>query len=420
MAQTTGGERWIRIDTTEETNEGVANSSPTWRGVRAVGGAIGLAPGKQTIDIEEEANVTTQPAPLLSHFAPGGTVGVIPSCHDTTTTFGSGTDGFFRWLLDWFFTRTSGILASHSIEVANPSILTEQYLGCKPAELSIGWSENGGKLDVGVTINAQNVGRRATALTTAVAASVTFPSSRDWIVSQIGLQIGADLTVTSSNRTVTALQLSLSNNLTPGAPTYFYPSNGDPQETRRNGLSELREGELSLSGSISFLLEDDTWFDRYMEDDSTDKRGALRLLAFHPDSTRTTMVGAETTDGVDNEILVASGTGFAAGDVVYLEDASAADPTTWDKEVLELSSVVTNTLTVITNGSDDNGESNGRSQAFAAGSFVYSKGLQIRVPQFQITDIQRTGGARDKVGVTVSFIGEIASGETQVLGYLLK
>ena len=419
MAQTTGGERWCRIDTTAETVDGVVNGSPTWRGFRARGGGIGLSPSKQTIDIEEEANVTTQPAPILSHFAPTGAIGVIPSPHGTIE-YGAGTDGFFRWLLDWFFTRTSGKLATHTIEVTNPSILTEQYPGCKPGELSIGWSQGGGILEVSFTPQAMSAGRTATALTTTTASSITMPSSRDWIVSQVSAMIGANTSVTSTNRTITALQLNLTNTLTEGNPTYFYPTVGDPQETLRRGLAEWREGEVKLTGSMTILLENDDWFDRFLEDDSTDNRGGLRILAFHPDSTRTTMAGAETTDGVDDVIAVASATGFAAGDVVYLEDPSAADPTTWDKEALEIASILVNDITLITDGTDDNAESNGRSFAYASGSYVYSKGLQLRIPQFQITDHARVGGARDKVAVTINFVGELATGETQVMEHLVK
>ena len=107
--------------------------------------------------------------------------------------------------------------------------------------------------------------------------------------------------------------------------------------------------------------------------------------------------------------------------MVYFEDTSAADPGSWDREVLEISAAAASSLTVITDGTDDNGESNSRSQVFALGSYALSKGMQLRMPRAKIDNVTPTGGETDRVGRTIAFTAEIdtANSETQVLEHLV-
>lgn len=427
MAKIIGSERWIRFDTTAETVPGVVNAAPTYKAFRMVGGGgSGVTAGKVVVPTTESANVLTQPAPELSHFESGFDVPFIPSPQDATVTFGAGSDGILRFLLDLFFTRTSGLLASHTFELVDaPSgpgtpagILTQQFPGCKINTLT--FSTAGGFLTTSIGMMSTTYGRRETPITNV---GLVFPTSRNWLMRNIGSMIDGDLTSVVTDDSFRDMTITLSNNLTRGTPRTWRPKdsgNGDAHETDRHGTADLIEGPRTAEGSFTFDLEDAVMFDRFLEDDATDKRVAVRVLGAHPDSARTTLTGSETSDGVDDIFGVASETGFAAGDVAILEDSAADDPETWVREVLEVSATGVGSLTFTTDGTDDNGESNGRSQTFAGTTtHVFSKALQFRIPQAQILDFQPVGSEADRVGRTVTWQGEVASGETQVFGYLL-
>lgn len=432
MATLIGSERFARFDTVAEATPGAANASPTFKPFRmAGGGGSGWNFGKQTIATEEEANVTAQPAPTLDTFNPTISTAVIPSPWDSGMDYGTDNDGFLRWLLEWFFTRTSGLLDSHTFELchttsAGTGIQTQQFLGCKPATLTL--TTSGGLMACTLGMQALNAGRRATAIT----ATGTFPSERNWKVRNIGFMIGDDLTPVGTNSSVRDVTIEISNNLAPGPPQIWRPKdsgNGDANETNRYGIAYLAEGQLTVTGSLTIDLEDSNMLDRTLEDLSSTRMG-LRLLAFHSGSAHSTTTGAETSGPTDPEVWdvqAGDGSNFVAGDVLYLEDSDNADPESWIREVLELNSVATDALSIETGGGDDNSESDGRSQSFGAGSHVFSKGLQIRIPQAQITGITPTAGAGDRVGQTVSFQAEIptssapqAGGVDAPMGFLVR
>lgn len=433
MAETTGGERWARIDTTAESTAGIQNASPTWAGFRTTGAGFGMQLAKQTIDVTEQANTTTQPAAILSHHAPGGTVDVIPSPWDSGITFGgSPTMGFLKFLFDWALTRTSGVLGSHTIHETQNGILTRQFMGCKINQLTISFSASGGQgAVVGVSLDlvGQFGGRAATALATG--AAPTFPSSRHWIVSQASVEMGTQLTneydvFTAGENSLEALSITISNNITAGAVGYTYPATAvGAQETRRLGIRDLREGELKVTGNYTIKSENDDWFDRMMESDSTDLTGFLRLLAFHPDSslftlTTTALDTDHTGDTATATTTADPSTAVTAGDCVYLEDSTGADSEAWEREVLECVSTTSSTVVLDTDASTDD-ESLGRDNVYdATGSGrLYSKGLQMRVPQFKVQGIEFPGGASDKVLATVNFEAE-ADSAGDVFGALVR
>ncbi len=436
MAETTGGERWARVDYTAEAVPGVQNAVPTWSPFRVAGGGFGVKLAKAVLDVTEQANTVTQPADVLSHHAPGGTMDVIPSPFDTGVHFGgSPTRGFLRFLLDWALTRTSGVLDTHTIHETQNNLLTRQFMGCKINQMTLSFQSTGGAggfLTVSTDIVGMFGGRAATALLTG--AMGTLPSSRHWIVSQVSVELGKQLVAefsgfTASNNSLSAFSITLNNNITPGAVGYQYPATAVlAQEDRRNGIRELLEGELEVTGSFTIKSEDDSWFDRMMESDSTDLTGFLRVLAFHPDSALAVISGTgftadHTADTSDCEVAADPTSDFFVGDVPYIEDASAADPETWEREVLHVTgtnAAAPAEITFDTDASTDS-ESLGRDTVFDAtgDSRVYSKGLQLRVPQFKVQDIEFPGDASSKVEQTVTFQAE-ADSAGDVFGALVR
>ena len=61
MAVTTGGERWAEIDTKAETDSGERNSTPNAVPFRVVDNGADANMNKVTLDVVEQANVTSQP-----------------------------------------------------------------------------------------------------------------------------------------------------------------------------------------------------------------------------------------------------------------------------------------------------------------------------------------------------------------------
>lgn len=417
MAQILGGQRWLQIDTTAEAVPGVKNSTQTLKPFRCVGGGIGLNPQVQFIEAEEHAGSSTQPAPVLSHTAPAGTVQVIPSPYDSGVDYdpGAGTISIFRQLLNTATTRTSGVLASHSIYDALPGLITTEYLGCKVNGFSIGFSGNP-QLDFSVDVLGLNAGR----LSTGLSAVGTLPSSRHWKVAQISMQVGADLTVVASTRTITAFGASWSNGITPSGLQTYYP--GSRNDTSANGIQVLFEGEESCEGTLELLLEDAAWYDRFIGGTAA----AFRLMAFHPDSVALTSSSSFTSTSNPTVAIAEDYTTgqIEVGDYALLQDTSAADPTSWKTEVLRVKAVTpagaggTNSVQFETDGGTD-AESAGRSQSFAAGTRIFSKGMQIRIPKAKVTAWSSPTPVREKAKQTLSWRGELDS-SSNLLKFMVR
>lgn len=426
MAEIVGGEQWQRIDSTAESVPGVVNASPTWKDFRVVGGGFGLRNTKQTIDTTEEACNVSQPAASLSHHVPRGTVQVIPSPHDSGMNFGgSPTKSLLRFLLDWAITRTSGVLSSHSIQRTQNDIVTQEFSGLKVNTLEVGFDAGGGGgafLQVSADLLGRFGGRLATALGSGDCG--TLPSSRHWIVAQCSAQIGDDLTVDTTDRTLRSLRISISNNLKEGAPTYQY-AGASAQESIRRGLQEVTEGDLKITGSFEITLTDDAWFDRYMESDSADLVGAIRLLCFHPDSTVFTISGAgfDSNPASDATCTVSTdpSSDVTAGTVAYFEDADDSDPVNHFKEVLQCQApVTTSAFTVDLN--ETNSGSLGRDHTYTTTgtSRVYTKGFTLMLGEVKITDWEPVGNVDEKVRQRVTFEAQTPSGWTYPIKWLVR
>lgn len=416
MATIIGGERSMRVDTTPETIVGVPNGSPTYKPFRARGGGIGMKESLATFQTEEHANSQSQPAPTSSNFEPSGSVGIIPSPYDAGTNFGGVS--FFRFCLASTITRISGQLVSYSFQDISPGILTRDILGVKFDGMSLSMPDSGKFLAASVNLRGLHAGRLATPI--ASGAVGTFPSSRDWKVANMSALIGADLTVNTSDRTMRNLQINLANNCKSGAPVYYYPG-ALRAETRRYGVATVDEGQLTVTGSFEVDLADASWFDRFAQGTT----GAIRVLGWHPDSLAFTTGAfsstANPTVTITEDFTVGQ---IAAGNYVYLEDASASDPTTWKREVLKVKTETAtggagvNTVQFETDGATDT-ESTGRSQSFTSGTRLLTLGLQLRIPQFTVTDFELIGGVGDRVRGRVSFIAGI-SGSNPILGYMVR
>jgi len=422
---TLGSERWIRIDTTPESTEGEVNSSPTWGHPRVLANGIDLQPGKQTVALEQAANLTTQDAPILDGFTPALTLNVVPSPYDSSAEFGTDTS-FFRFLMDWMFVRSGGSLNTHTVEVVHNGVITQQLVGCKPQSLTI--SYDGSRLGVSVELWGLHYGRLGTALVTGGAG--TFPSKKDWLVRNTVAQIGGDFDsgdTTASDTTVSAFSSTFSNNMTRGPLTRWYPSNGDPQETLRVGPSELQEGELNCTGNCTFRQTNDDEHDHMLESGST-TRGSIRILGFHPDSvSKSANEGSDftTSSGADITVDVETGGGssFTADkDFVYLEDHVTNNaPGSFVSEVLGVKTILTNTLTLETTGDNVNGlPSTGRGQSFdATDTVLFVDGFELHLPKLAL-EITDSADAGTQVETQMNFVGELASGDSQPLRYKIR
>ncbi len=416
MAEIIGGERWVQFDTTVEAVAGVKNGTQTLKPFRAVGGGIGLNPQVQFIEVEEHAGSTSQPAPVKSHVAPAGTIQVIPSPYDSGVDYdpGGGTASIFKRLMSLAMTRTSGVLSSLSFYDALPSLATIEYLGCKIGGFTFGFDAGGQQLDFSIDLLGLNAGR----LSSGLSAVGTLPSSRHWRVAQLVMHVGADLTVVASNRKVQAFSGTFSNNLTAAGLQNWYPTARN--DTTSPGVQELQEGEASLEGSIELTMTDSTWLDRFIGGTAA----AFRMMAFHPDSSLLTSSGSFTTTSNPTVTIAEDfSTEVEVGDIVLLQDASAANPDSWKTEVLRVKTVTaaggggTNSIQLETDGATD-AESVGRSQSFSAATKIFTKGCQFRIPSARVTAHAPTGSVREKVRQTLSWRAEPSSGT--LLGFMCR
>jgi hypothetical protein len=416
MPEIIGGERWVQFDTTVEAVAGVKNGTQTLKPFRAVGGGIGLNPQVQFIEVEEHAGSTSQPAPVKSHVAPAGTIQVIASPYDAAVDFdpGAGTASIFKRLISLAMTRTSGVLSSLSFYDALPNLATVEYLGVKLNGFTFSFEANGQQLDFSIDLLGLNAGRLNTGLTTVG----TLPTSRHWRVAQMVMQAGADLTVVASNRKVQAFSGSFSNNLTAAGKQVWYPTGRN--DTTAPGVQELQEGEASLEGTFELTMTDSTWLDRFL----TGTTAAFRLMAFHPDSSTLTSSGSFTTTSNPTVIIAEDfTTEVEVGDIVLLQDASAANPDSWKTEVLRVKTVTSaggagvNSIQLETDGAND-AESVGRSQSFSAATKIFTKACQFRIPSTRITAHAPTGAVREKVRQTLSWRAEPLSGT--LLGFMCR
>lgn len=432
MAETTGGERWMRIDTNKESTAGIENGSPAWAGIRVRGGGFGLAAGRQTFDTEEQANVSTQPAPALSHFSPSGSIDVIPSPWDSGLSFGdapgaAGTMGVMRFLLEKVFTRTSGTLDSHTIyEVAN-DVLTRRFTGCKFNGLTMGFSGGDPRWSMSTDVVGRTIGRKATGLVSSDAP--TFPSSRDWLVraASVELQDQGNLNAafSSVSGTITSLQITANNNVTASTPGRFYPDTSDGlTEDVHYGMRNLVEGELEVTGSFQIRMEDETWFDKFM----AGGKAEIRVHLFHPDSVvGTTTSGDDTMDGDSNTTgrscsPPTSRRASRQGRSHILNHSATAAPTAWPRGVFFVDSVSGATITFDTNGSSQ-ALSKGRGQVFdadAGNSRAYSLGATFYLPEVVIENVEPTGGAREKLDQTVTWRAQIKTGYTAPFLFMVR
>lgn len=417
MAEIVGGQRWMQLDTTVESVAGVKNGTQTLKPFRCVGGQINMNPGVQYIDVEEHAGSTSQPAPIKSHTEPGGTVQIIPSPYDAGVDFdpGAATSSIFHAMLALGMTRTSGVLPSFSLYDAFPGLATIEYLGTKVGGFSFGFGAGGNFLDFSVDLASLHAGR----LTSGLSSVGTLPSSRHWIVAQTIMQIGADLTVVTSNRKVTALQGNFSNNLTKAGKQVYYPSSRN--DTVATGVQQLQEGEETLEGTIELTMEDDDWLDRFLGGTSA----SLRIMAFHPDSLTFT-TGASVTTTSNPTVVIAEDftTGqLVAGSYVLLQDTTSSNPDNWKTEVLRVKTETatggagTNSIQFETDGANDS-ESVGRSQTFASGTKIFTLGMQLRIPSVKVVGWSPSGAVREKQRQTVNWRAEPAS--NVLLGYMVR
>lgn len=422
MASTTGGERWLRVDSTAESTVGKLNGSPTWDPIRVRDGGFGVTANRQTVETLEQANTTTQPAPLTSHMEPGGPIAVIPSPHDSSMNFGgSPTKSAFRWLLDAFVVRTSGVLSSYSMDEVQNDVVTQQFRGgkCDGLEMSV----SDGRLSMSTTWRYLHMGRATTALGTG--ASSAFPSSRDWLVRGMGFELGAQkaqgAAFSSVDTTLTAFTISGSNNLTSGSPTRWYPASGEgANETERWGIADLTEGELSMNGTVTIRSQDATYFDML----HGDTKGEIRAMMFHPDSNTATPSDASdvtlnTSDTIAIDTAADPSSDIVAGDVCYIEDHDPASYTagTWPRGVHYVNTSDATSVTVDGDGSD-HPLSLGRGQSIdATGGTgrIYSLGCLLWIPEIVLEDLVYEGSVRDKVEQTWTYRSQIKSGLSAAL-----
>lgn len=417
MAEIVGGQRWLQLDTTVESVAGVKNSTQTLKPFRCVGGGIGLNPGVQFIEVEEHAGSTSQPAPVKSHTAPSGTVQVIPSPYDSGVDFdpGSATSSIFHALLALGMTRTSGVLPSFSLYDALPGIWTTEYLGCKVGGFSFGFSAGSPQFDFSVDIAGLHGGR----LSSGLSSVGTLPSSRHWRVAQVIMQVGADLTVVTNNRTITAFQGTFSNNLSAQGLQVYYPTSRN--DTTATGVQQLQEGTESLEGTMELTVADASWFDRLIGGTAA----SLRLMMFHPDSTMYTSSGTFTTTSNPTVAIAEDFTtgAMAAGSYVLLQDTTSSNPDNWKTEVLRVKTETaagsggTNSIQLETDGSTDT-ESAGRSQSFAAGTKIFTLGAQFRIPSVRITNLALSTSVSEKQKQTISWRAEPVS--NVLMGYMVR
>lgn len=407
MAQIIGGERWVQLDTTQEAVAGVKNGAQTLKPFRTVGGGIGLNPQVQFIDVEEHAGSTSQPLPQRSHVAPAGTLQVIPSPYDSGVDFdpSAGTASIFRQLLSAALTRVSGVLPSFSMYDALPNLATIEYLGCKIGGFNVGFASGSPQLDFSIDIAGLDAGR----LTTGLTAVGTLPSSRHWRVAQITMQVGADLTVVTNNRKIQAFNAAFSNNLLAAGLQVRYPALRN--ESSSAGIQELQEGQASLEGTIELTMEDSTWLDRFLGGTAA----AFRLMAFHPDSALYTSSGTFTTTSNPTVVIAEDfTTQFEVGDIVFLQDTTSTNPDNWKGEVLRVKTVTSvgvggvNSIQLETDGANDT-ESVGRSQSFGAGTKIFTRGAQFRIPSARIISHAPSGSVREKVRQTLGWRAEPVS-----------
>ena len=427
MVQIQGQSRWLRVDTAAETTPGVANGSQTIRNAELASGGFGLNANAVYDDAQIEGNRSAQPSFDKAGFNPQGSIEMVASPYVLAST-----GNFMNFMLTAATTRTAGALSSYTMYEVNPLSginHARQFTGNKFNGLSFSWDE-GNRLKNPVADIMGQYSERVSHSTVNGWGTPTFPSYRNWNFTFMGLQLGAaSATVTTIDKTLRNFTLDLTNGCTHGKMGYVYDSSG----SRRNGPTEVVEGEYGITGSFEVKMQNADWLDRYLNDTSCQ----IRLMGFHPDSPATRLKQASMITDPDESDGVITATvwdssNITAGDYVYIEDSTAANPNNWVREVLYASAATddssggTDTIGLEIDGATKT-ESVGRNQTFTgdaatladSNTRIYKLGMQLLIRSFDVTNREPVGGALDTIYERITYRAAV-SGSNSLLGWMVR
>jgi hypothetical protein len=417
MATIAGLKRFLEIDSVAEAVPGVMNgaSAGNLEYAELISAGFNINESPQFDDIAVEANLDAQPAPQTAGFRPEGNVEIVAAPFDAAVP--TATQSWMRFIFDWTIARTSGVLDAHTLTQWNPitgSGFGRQVTGCKPNTMNLTWSSTDRLKNPVLGI----MGMFPSKSTASVPASPAFPTNRFWNFTYIGAQVSGTAYstytgATSADKTLRNVSIDVSNGITQESPGYQYASDG----TLITGISELSEGDLEVTGSFERALKNATEFFDPMLAGTT---GQIRLVGFHPNASKTTIVdsaGIDTSNASDGgastiTVTVTDASIFTVGNYVYIEDTTASDPDSWKREVLYVQTVneSANTIVLNLNGQDTLKESIGRGQTFVDGSYIYNLGIQLFIRDFTITGWEPVGGAPDKIYERITFRAGVFTG----------
>jgi len=318
------------------------------------------------------------------------------------------------FLLHWATQRTANVLDSHTLVCASPhasAVHGRRVTGCKPNNMRLGWDEGNRLANVTLGLTGMIPSKE----TTWAGVTPTFPLHLAWNFTLMAMQVGANAAdVVTSEVSVRGFNMELNNGISHGPLTYYYDDAG----VKIEGPASVDEGTHKVTGSFTIKKMDADWLDRFYGQTEC----SIRLLGFHPGSAVTlSTTGSFITSSGDATINVADPSDFEAGDVVYLEDSTAADRVDWIREALYVTAVNESALSieVDTDGDDPMGESIGRGQTFTVGSRIYSKGIQLYIRDFVIKNREDEGGPTDQIYERIDFEAE-ASSTFDPLGWLVR
>lgn len=396
MAGITGQQRTLVIDTTPEAIPGVPNPIPTNKHPEIEGDGFQIGENPVFDSAEIEANLSSQPSPETAGFEPAGTLKIVPAPWNTQNP--TTAKSWFNWELSWALLRTAGALKRYTVSEYYPidgSAFYRRVSGCRADGIKLAWGASNRLACPALSIKGQFPdpyvpGSAPTAL---------FPTMRHWNFTFLGVQAGGvydNVGAVDSERFLRNIEIDAKNNCSFGPTSYLYRASDG---TRIIGAGSIDEGNLDVTGSFETKLETYEWINRCVNGG----KGHLRLLGFHSDSpfSKIQDVGGITTDPavatVDVDVDTGDGSDFEVGDTVYLEDDSAADPKDWKREVLEVSAVVVDTVTLCTQGQGTFESSVGRNQTFSQDSRIYKLGCELLIRELTVSGWNPAGGAKDKI-----------------------
>ncbi len=421
MADITGQQRTLIIDTDVEAIPGVPNGTPAEKFPEMAGGGFGINENPLFDKADIEANLDAQPSPEAAGFEPGGPLMIIPApfnANNPTTT-----QSWLNWMLSKVLIRTSGALDAHTISEYNPlgtGKFTRRFAGCKFDGITLSFGSNN-RLAVP---NLDIKGMFPEPYEPGSAPSPTFPTMRHWNFTLLGVQAGGAYDGVGSvtkEKFLRSIEIKAVNGSQHGEQSYRYRSSDG---ALIKGASSVNEGQLEITGTIELKLEDYEWINRCV----SGGKGHLRMLGFHGDSPVTLAQNATgfTTDPASATVIVEAevgdGPSFADGDTVFLENSAASDPALWKREVLEVSGVSGDDVTLFTQGQGDFEASVGRNQTFSTNSRMYKLGCELLIRELTVSGWNSVGGAADKIYQRVPFRAGIWVGThpTHGAGYTHK